>query len=65
MLSVFISSSAHVTQLNQYLNLQKMNGTEGTIVRCIVRSVTTTDTLDANLRLIAFQSNSSNEAGAA
>jgi hypothetical protein len=65
LLSIFIPLSAHLTQLNQYLNMHKVNGTEATIVQCIVRSLTTVDTLDANLSLIAFQSNSSDEAGVA
>ena len=45
--------------------MNKVNGTEATIVQCIVRSLTTVDTLDANLSLIAFQLNSSDEAGVA
>jgi hypothetical protein len=39
LLSIFILFSAHLTQLNQYLNPHKVNGTETTIVHCIARSL--------------------------
>lgn len=57
--SIFCSSNS-IKSVPKYAH-----GTEATIVQCIVRSLTTVDTLDANLSLIAFQSNSSDEAGVA